>query len=45
MGYPEGAEIAHTLSFVPALHGIVPDVGNTGGSDIVVTGSGFGPKT
>lgn len=45
MGYPEGAEIVHTLSFVPALLSIVPDVGNTGGSEIIVTGSGFGPST
>lgn len=41
-GYPEGAEIAHAVEFVPALLAIDPSVGSSAGSKISVIGSGFG---
>jgi len=44
-GYPEGAEITHTLDVPPALMAIDPAVGSAGGSKLKVTGSGFGTST
>jgi hypothetical protein len=44
-GYPEGAEIAHSVDVAPSLLAIEPATGNSGGSKISVTGSGFGTQT
>jgi hypothetical protein len=44
-GYPEGAEITHSLDVDPALMAIDPAIGNAGGTKIKVTGSGFGTST
>lgn len=44
-GFPEGSEIAHFLEFTPALLSISPASGNSGGTWITVTGSGFGTST
>lgn len=44
-GFPEGSEIAHFLEFTPALYSISPETGNSGGTWITVTGSGFGTST
>lgn len=44
-GYPEGMEIAHSLTFQPALLSISPSSGSSAGSWVTVTGSGFGPQT
>lgn len=45
MGYPEGSEITHAIDVGPALLAIDPAVGSAGGSNITVTGSGFGTST
>lgn len=44
-GYPEGAEIEHSITVSPALLAIEPAIGNSGGSKLTVTGSGFGMQT
>lgn len=44
-GYPEGMEIAHSLTFLPTLLSISPSAGSSAGSWVTVTGSGFGPST
>jgi hypothetical protein len=44
-GYPEGAEIIHSITVTPALLAIEPAIGNSGGSKLTVTGSGFGMQT
>jgi len=44
-GYPEGAEIEHSITVAPALLSIEPAIGNSGGSKLTVTGSGFGMQT
>lgn len=40
-GYPENAEITHTISIDPALLDVQPTVGSAGGSKILVEGRGF----
>lgn len=44
-GYPEGAEITHSIDVAPALLMIDPAVGSSGGTKLVVLGSGFGTST
>jgi hypothetical protein len=44
-GYPEGAEIAHSIDLAPALLMIEPKIGSSGGSRISILGSGFGTQT
>jgi len=43
-GYPSGIEIKETLTIIPALTEINTTKGNSAGTWVTFTGSGFGPN-